>query len=389
VSQLTLDELNRWIKLFGDGQKAFMRSENRALLRSVLFDVPRRSSIGWHCFYEKAPGLLRELVREYAPEDIGRRMRRLCSRPYYLQLSILMCSYLGARQQILLDRDFSPGEPFPDEKLEDISFVVDFWQRACQVYRSDGLPLPDQAGYTQPILPAEAVARLNDQLDPATPEIHQRLRRLAATLELYVFILHGEQRDGLFAHGPYDAGEERQLVVQEFTDLQNDFLPWAATEARNPYPHLALVRRMHGASGRFDLFGGVLFDQRDIAPYVEAEGLFTRTADGSIAAVSLDEVEQIKSCAAAAQNELYLKASEWSPRYQAEYGVHLFGNHLRSFFELVAPAAGWDDRIRNEFEVAAQEIVDRLLAVDEPPSIWSFMATTEGDFFWPVVAAEG
>jgi hypothetical protein len=55
----------------------------------------------------------------------------------------------------------------------------------------------------------------------------------------------------------------------------------------------------------------------------------------------------------------------------------------------VAPAAGWDDRIRNEFEVAAQEIVDRLLAVDEPPSIWSFMATTEGDFFWPVVAAEG
>ncbi len=203
-----------------------------------------------------------------------------------------------------------------------------------------------------------------------------------------MFILHGEQRDGLFAHGPYDVGEGRQLVVQEFTDLQNDFLPWAATEARNPYPHLALVRRTHGLAARFDLFGGVLYDQRDIAPFVEAEGLFTRTADGTIAAVPGQELERIEACAAAAQNELYLNASAWSPRFQAEYGVHLFGNHLRPFCELVAPGGSWDKRIREEFEAAGTEILDRLLAVEEPPSIWSFMATTEGDFFWPVAAAD-
>jgi len=387
VNALTLDELNGYVKHFADSQKAFMRSENRALLRSVLFDVPRRSSVGWHCFYDRAPAMLRRLMQERSAEEIGRRMRRLCSRPYYLQLSILMCSYFGARQQLLLDCGLSPGQSFPGEKPDDALFMVDFWRRVTRAYRSDGLLFPDEAGDTQPVLPADTVVQLNEQLGSTTRDAHQRLRRMAATLELYVFILHGEQRDGLFAHGPYDVGGGCQLAVQEFTDLQNDFLPWAETKARNPYPHLALVRRTKGVRGRFDLFGGVLWDVSDLGPHVEAEGLFTRTADGAIVSVSLDELEQIESCAAAAQNELFLKAAEWSPRFKAEYGVHLFANHLRTFFALGSPGGEWDEHIRSEFEASAAEVLDSLLEDDEPPSIWNFMATTEGDFFWPLAGS--
>ena len=382
---MSLDELNRCLKHFGNSQKNFMRSENRALLRSVLFDVPRRSSIGWYCYYKKAPGLLRCLAQEISPEEIGRRMRRLCSRPYYLQLSILMCSYFGARQQLLLDNGLEPGQQYIDEKLEDALFIVDFWRRACQAYRNDGLLLPDDGNDSQPILPPETVEILNDKLEPKTTETHQRLRRLAATLELYTFILHGEQRDGLFTHGPYDIGQEHQLVVQEFTDLQNDFLPWSDTQDRNPYPHLALVRRVKGARVCFDLFGGILWESSDIAPYVEAEGLFTRTADDSIVPVALEEVDQIESCAAAAQSELFLKAAEWSTRFKAEYGVYLFANHLRSFFMLLPQGSEWDKRICTEFESSAAEILDHLLELDEPPSIWNYMANTDGDFFWPIV----
>lgn len=388
MNALTLDELNQYIKHFGDSQKAFMRSENRALLRSVLFDVPRRSSIGWYCYYDRAPGLLRHLLQEISPEQIGRRMRRLCSRPYYLQLSILMCSYFGARQQLLLDRSLSPGQPYTGEKVEDAIVVVDFWRRACQAYRSDGLHLPDQGSDTQAILPPETVEFLNSRLDLMTSSNHRRLRRLAATLELYVFILHGEQRDGLFAHGPYDVGQEHQLVVQEFTDLQNDFLPWADTQARNPYPHLALVRRVKGVRARFDLFGGILWESPDLAPYVEAEGLFTRMEDDTIVSIPLQEVDQIETCAAAAQNELFLKAAEWSPRFKAEYGVPLFANHLRSFFSLLPSDGEWDRRICTEFKSSAAKILDPLFELDEPPSIWNFMAKTDGDFFWPIVRSE-
>lgn len=385
MSSLSVVQLNRYIKQFGDHQKAFMRSENRALLRSILFDVPRRSSIGWYCYYQCAPGLLRELLQQVSAEDIGRGMRKLCSRPYYLQLSILMCSYLGARQQLLLDQGLRPGEQFADEKVEDALLVVDFWQRACRAYRSDGQLFADQDNGAQPILSHHRVEWLDARIQPSNAHDHARLRRLAATLELYVFMLHGEQRDGLFAHGPYDVGGDDQIVMLEFTDLQNDFLPWAATETQNPYSNLVLVRRISGVTVHCDMFGGIRWDARDIAPHVLAEGLFTRTGNDSIVPVSLDEVEHIESCAAAAQNELFLKAAEWSPRYKAEYGVQLFANHFRLFFESLPDHRAWDERIRHEFEDAACTLLDNLLEQDQPPSIWNYMATTDDDFFWPVV----
>ncbi len=386
MSFFGVDQLNDCIKQFGDRQKAFMRSENRALLRSVLFDVPRRSSLGWYCYYERAPSLLRELMQHVSPEDIGRSMRRLCSRPYYLQLSILMCSYLGARQQILLDQGLHRGQPYADEKVDDTLLVVDFWQRACRAYRSDGLLFADQDMGGQPILPDNQVEWLETRIEPTSQQDHSRLRRLAATLELYIFMLHGEQRDGLFAHGPYTVGGGEQIVMLEFTDLQNDFLPWAATEAQNPYANLVLVRRISGVRVHFDMFGGIRWDAPDIAPHVLAEGLFTRNNENSIVPVPHEEAEHIESCAAAAQIELFLKATEWSPRYKAEYGVQLFANHFRLFFNSLPDSQAWDERIRSEFEDAAHQLLDELLAQDQPPSIWNYMATTDDDFFWPVVA---
>ncbi len=392
VGDITIDEVNRSIRLFGTSQKAFMRREQRAHLRSLLFDVPRRSSIGWHCIYAAGVPFLRRLAASLAPEDIGRRMKRLCSRPYYLQLSILMSSYLGARQQRLLDLGLSPGDADPEENLEEMAFLCDFWHRAACTYRNDGQPLPAEGGDTQPILPPREAAELAERLAPAQPESHKRLRRLAATLELYCFILHGEQRDGIFAHGPYELGDGTALVVLEFNDLQNEFLPWAQTAARLPLPHVAMVMRLKGVRTRFDLFGGVLFDPADIAPHVLAEGLFTRATDGSIAEVRAREMEAIRQAAAEAQNELYLKAATWPPRYKAEYGVHLFANHLQPFVRLaseISPSiepGRVEEEIRSAFAAAAAGEIEGLLERSEPPSIWKFMATTEGEYFWPVTA---
>ena len=230
------------------------------------------------------------------------------------------------------------------------------------------------------------VTLLNGRLATMSAATHQRLRRLAATLELYVFILHGEQRDGLFAHGPYEVGDGSQLMVLEFTDLQNDYLPWAGTEDRVPYANLALARRVRGARMHFDMFGGIRWDVPELAPFVEAEGLFTRTADGRIEQVPMDGLQEIEDSAAAAQNELFLKAAEWSPRYKAEYGAYLFANHLLPFFQWATDGEDWGRRIGDGFTEVAESLLDRMLADEELPSIWSFMATTEGEYFWPVVA---
>jgi hypothetical protein len=312
-------------------------------------------------------------------------MQQLCSRPYYLTLSIVMCSYLGARQQLMLDRGLSPDSRFSEEKVDELGFIIDWWSRVCRAYRSDGLLLPEQANNTQEILPAATASTIDGQLLPMETETIHQLRRMMATLELYCFILHGEQRDGIFGHGPYPACDGSQLVILEFTDLQNGFLPWAETKVRNPYANVAVAMRIKGAAVQFRLFGSMLLNPPDIAESLQAARLLTRPAGDEIVPVPFSEVSLIQRCAADAQNELYLKAAEWSPRFQAEYGVHLFANHLRSFFHLAGLGTSYDERIRQEFQSAAAPLIETLLSQKEPPSMWKFMATTKGDFFWPIV----
>jgi len=375
------DEINRHIRIVSEGLKAFMRAERRALLRSVLFDVPRRSSLGWECLYRTAYPLLRDLTSVLTPEEIGRRMKRLCARPNFLTVSILICGYLGGRQQCILDAGVKPGEPFPEDDPEQIGFLVDFWRRVCRVYRdAEGL-LPDEREGTMRILPAEAIAALGDHLIEVDPSTFARVRRMAATLELYAFILHGEQRDGLFAHGPYAMGDE-VLIVREFTDLQNTYLPWARTRVRNRYPNVALVLALRGGAARFDLFGGVHLEPPDYENRVRACALLTVGDDGRVRAVPWEEIAEIERCAADAQAELYRAALSWSPRFRIEYGLHLFANHMKTFFDIAGVEAG--ERIRRAFEEAAAPFLRRLLEDPEPPSIWRFMATTEGEFFSPV-----
>lgn len=379
------EEINDCVKRFAASQKAFMRSERRSALRSLLFDLPRRSSLGWHCFYEKAAQLLARLPGNVSPEEIGRRMKQLASRPNYLQLSILMCSYLGARQQRLLDAAVEFGAPWPEERVEEACFVVDFWRRVACAYRNDGRALPAEGADTEPILAREVIAALAGQLRETSPEGQRRLRRLWATLELYAFLLHGEQRDGMFVHGPYPQEDGTEIIVREFNDLQNDFLPWAQTQARNPYPNLALVLKLEGVRSRFDMFGGVLFDPVEVSPCIRAQALLTRDeATGDVHPLELGEIEAIQNAAAEAQNEIFQAATGWTPRTKIEYGIDLFANHLRTFFHAAGVGSAMDAEIRREFHAAGADLLERLLVSDEPPSVWRFLTTTEGEYFWPL-----
>lgn len=381
--------MNRLVALFGASQKNFMRLEQRSSLRSALFDVPRRSSLGWIGIYQHGASLLRQLTTFLTPEEIARRMKQLCSRPYYLQLSILMCSFFGARQQMILDHGLKPGDPLPEEddpRIENALFLVDFWRRVTRAYRNDGCLLPAENGYTQAILPQGTVNELAVRVEPCTPEHRRSIRRLAATLDLYSFILHGEQRDGTFGHGPYPQPDGTIIVVHEYNDLCNQFLPWAETATRNLYPNLAIARRLQtGVHPRFDLFGSILYTPADVDGFVVGESLFTRTDDGAVRQVAWDEIPEIQHRAAEAQNELYVKAAGWTPRYKAEYGIPLFANHLYPFFQIAGLDPSWGETIRRSFEAAVAPLVEPMLHKAELPSIWPFMAATEGDFFWAVV----
>src|SRR5438874_8899796 len=152
VSDESLARANDVVAAVGSSVRSFFRAEKRDELTSVLFDVPRRSLLGWHCLYRHAPDLLAEVWKGTGPDEFGRRMRRPGSRPYQLQLAILALGYLGARQHLLLDLGLTRGDPLPGEDVDVTVRFLDDWARLQRSYRGDGTLLPVEADAATRIL---------------------------------------------------------------------------------------------------------------------------------------------------------------------------------------------------------------------------------------------
>ena len=74
--------INELIAFFGEHMKTALRAEKRGAMTSVLFDLPRRSVLGWQLKYEHDPVFMREVAAVLPPEELGRRLKVLGSRPY-------------------------------------------------------------------------------------------------------------------------------------------------------------------------------------------------------------------------------------------------------------------------------------------------------------------
>jgi hypothetical protein len=382
-STIDVERTNELIRLFGEHQYADMRVERREAMRSVLFDLPRRSPLGWQCLYEHGADFLREVSGHATPEEIGRLMRTVGSRPYALQPFIVVCSYLGARQQRMLDLGLRQGDPFPEERPWDLSFVMDWWARLQSSYRSDDALLPRQADGSLPILDEPLVRELSERTEPLGEERYTRVRRMAATLELFSFVLHGEQRDGIFGHGPYDPGVEGVLFCKEFNDLQNDYMPWANTEARIPVANVAVVHVAHDVRLTCDMFGSMTVEPHELSDHLERVAVLTNEG-GRLRQIDEAEVEEIQHRAADAQEELFRTAVDWDDRYKIEYGSPLFANHLKPFFDVAGMNGDAAARLMDACQGTADRMVGELMK-SEMPSIWKHMAEPEGDFYWPLV----
>jgi hypothetical protein len=377
------ERLNGLIHLFGELQKQEMRAEKREVMKAILFDLPRRSSLGWHALYEHEADFLRELSEHVSPEELGRRMRFPGSRPYALQPFIVVCSYLGARQQELLDSGLSPGDPWDGERVEDLELVMDWWARLQGALRSDDVLLPGEAGGTSPILDEAVIADVVSRLGPAGAERHALVRRTAATLELYSFMLHGEQRDGITGHGPYLLEDGSTLFLKEFNDLRNDYLPWARTDTRNVLDNVVVAHRARDVRVHCDMFGSMNVAPPEFGQLLDGLAVLTNE-HGVLRTVGDDELPTIQEAASDAQQELFVRAVEWDDAYKIAYGAPLFANHLKPFFDLAGltdPSYG--ERIMRACEATAERMTPLLLG-KPVPSMWPHFGTTEGPLFWPV-----
>jgi len=376
-------EVNQAIALFGESVKHFFRDQQRSEMTSPMFNLPGRLVLGSHCYYENLPQLLSEIRNHANEEDIGQDMKRLCTRPNYVHLNSLALGFLVGREQARLS-----GADISDDD-DKVASVMQFWSRVAQSYRNDGLLLPDEAGFTVPIIPAETVSDLNGRLNGHAPDkLRRQIHRLLATLELYTFILHGEARVGVFHHGPYtlngghgDGGET--LVVKELVGLREDFYPWAQLQARLPYDNIACVMRFGDVRSKIVLFGTLTTEPRDYAPSIVAETLFV-VEDGVYRPLPADEIPELTQIAADAQLELYRRVIDWDERYRIEYGADLYGYLVKSFADQLGFGETFGHTIRACFGESVARHLGDLYSGSEQPRVLEHIATTEGPIFSPL-----
>jgi hypothetical protein len=220
-------------------------------------------------------------------------------------------------------------------------------------------------------------------LEPFDPEAYGTARRLLATLDGYAFLAHGEQRDGIFGHGPYDGPDGTTVFLKEVNDLRNDLMPWAQTPTRNLLDNVVFAYACRDTHVVCDFFGGLVTDPLDFTDRIERIAVLTNDG-GVLRPVPRDAWPELAAAAAAATSEIWASVVEWDPRMKAGYGATLFANHLKPFCDL----AGIDANAR--LAAAAQETVDRyldgVLAGPAAPLVMVHWGATEGDLFWPVVA---
>jgi hypothetical protein len=383
---LSLNRLNELIHLFGESQKMDMRAEKREALRSILFDLARRSPLGWQCLYEHQVPFLREISELAPPEELGRRMRGLGKRPYGIQPFILMCSHLGWRQQRMLDLGLREGDRFGEEQPEDLAYLCDFWARIMDAYRQDGFLLPEQTDASCRILDPPDLALLQEKTTGAGSIELAPVRRMAATLELYCFVLHGEQRDGIFGHGPYPLADGSTLFVREFNDLRNDYLPWAITKTRNPFDAIVVAYRGRDLSVHCDMFGSMTVSPHEFGDLLDGLCVLGVRDGEAPTPLTARDISAVQTSAADAQEELYLAALDWDDRFKIAYGAPLFANHLWPFAKMAGADREMGVRMLEACRETADRRTDELLAGDVP-TVWAHMGAYRGDFYWPVVSS--
>lgn len=375
----SLETLNGYLHDYGESVRRFFREQQRSAMISPLFNLPCRLILGSYCYYENLRPLLLELLQHATPEAIGRDMRRLGSRANSIHLNSLMLGYFNGREQLRL-----LGQQ-PQDNVDELALILDFWARAAKSYRSDGRHLPDDADFTMPVLSRPDVEDLTARLGGSWPEdIKNKIRRMMATLELYTFILNGEARIGAFHHGPYALANGDVLVVKELIGLRENFFPWAHTDARPGCDAVARVMRLRGVQAKIVLMGSLTTVPSAYEENIVAQAVL-RVDGGEIRPVSPEEMDAITEAAAAAQLELYRRMIDWDDRYRVEYGAELYACILNTFAQGL-PLSDFADSIRQNFRSSIDRHLDDLFTGREAPVVLTHIAKTDGPIYSPIVA---
>lgn len=378
-----IDLVNREIAVYESHFRKFFRGEDRSNLRSALFNVPGRLVAGCSGDYENMAPVFRRVLDVMPAEQIGRRMKRIASRPGVFQITCLLVSYLIARQQQILIEQASGCSHSDRDRLDEMAFLFEAGRVVLTTARNDGKHFPGEVDNSLPLLPDGERANFLSRLKmPSSGEISWH-RRLMASLTAFNFLFHGEMRDGIFNHGPYPLGNGRCLLVKELTELRNEIFPWSNCVRSLP---TAVVRGLvlRPVKMHFDVLGGVALQPVEADNRIELDGVF-EVVDGELVGINQARAEELLKQVERSQSLLYEEFMGWDDERKVRYGATLHANFLRGCWELLPrkEARQVGAAARAGYEASSRKHFEELRAQRLPLSM-EHIAATGGPIFSPL-----
>ena len=366
---------------FGRAVGLFLNRAGKAQHTSGMFDMRRRTLVGVYAYFDHLQWALDVLDAHATPEQIGAAGRRLCGEPFSAQIHGILWGQMLARENELgMGRD--GGDPAEHAR------VIEWWARAAAAYResADGALLPCEDGDRQPAAPAAEVAAAIEAHGAAPAELPEAARTTAA-LQLYSYVLRGEQRGTTYYHGPYPGPGGHTLIVEEFTRMRHNRLPWAGDPAPLPLDTYCSVLELDGVEARFDLFQGMATEPTDYRGRLRRTSLLTRDG-GELRPLERSEWEATIAAAGSEQERIFREQFGWSQEFRMSYAVYHYLDFIEPFFSAAGCGPEVMEEARTRFEGTVAKRLPEI-AETEPVPVWERLFQREdGALFTPLRTPE-
>ena len=223
VNYAQLLETNNLLQMFSD--ETYWLCVTRTTQESKLFPVPSYMLLSYLNAYYRYPTLLRKIEARMSAEECGDRARQMGAKTDTLTMGWTLPGFYLCGREWLINMGFLR----PQDGIEDLMYVMDFWKRVQLSYhRNDGHITNKEYGHRSQLLPERQLQVFEADLfdckdgDP----LHTAANKFMATLSQFQFLSHCECRIGICNQGPYNFGENRELIVRDFMDIGEGDYPW-------------------------------------------------------------------------------------------------------------------------------------------------------------------
>lgn len=244
ISYARLLETNQLIQACGDS--TYWLCLTRTVQGSKLYPVSAYILLSYLNAFYRYPSLIRKVEAAMPAEAIADRARQMGVKAQNSSIGWALPSFYLLGREYLINLGFLR----PQDGLEDVITVMDFWKRfQLSWHRNDGHLANADYGQRAQILPHDSVVRFAAETHPVQPgdALSVAAQRFLATVSQYGFLVSAESRISLTNSGPYRLDDNRQLLMRDFMDLGETSLPWLDDIAQAiPFNNLTVAMEVTG-----------------------------------------------------------------------------------------------------------------------------------------------